>query len=412
MMTAMFRRALSRVPTGENPPRIGRPRRPRAAALLVVCGALLLPPTPAVAGPPSTPPAPQPAPLTGLALGRDRLPACAAVVAAMPARARLAQRLMIGVDGSDPGATAETVRATQVGGIFIGGNATDLLADQSLREVHAMSRAPLAVAVDDEGGRVQRIDALNGSLPSARTMSELDPLRVRELGRDRGRELAGYGITINFAPTVDVSNQRAGAVIGDRSFGNDPDQVVRLAGAFAQGQREAGMFTVLKHFPGHGHADGDSHQGRVRTPPLEQLRRDDLKPYAELIGAGGPLAGAGHDSRTGVMVGHLDVPGLTTGLPSSLTPAVYELLRGEFGFDGVVFTDDLGAMKAVTGTFELPEAVERTLAAGADVALWSTGGRVTPVLDRLDTALGAGRLDGAANDRAVARILAAKDVCS
>ena len=121
------------------------------------------------------------------------------------------------------------------------------------------------------------------------------------------------------------------------------------------------MFTVLKHFPGHGHADGDSHRGRVRTPPLAQLRADDLRPYAELLGPGGRLAGGG---RSGVMVGHLDVPGLTDGLPSSLTPAVYALLRDDYGFDGVVFTDDLGAMKAVTGSFALPEAVEQALAAG------------------------------------------------
>jgi len=387
------------------PARAGR----RAVLALAALGGLLLAPVPAAATPAPTPPPPA---LTGLALGPDRLPSCAAVVAALPERARLAQRLMVGVDGSDPDGTAQTVRSTQVGGIFIGGNATDLLRNQSLREVHAMARIPLAVAVDDEGGRVQRIDELDGTLPSARAMSRLDPLRVRELGRDRGRELAGYGITINFAPTVDVSQQRSGAVIGDRSFGNDPDQVVRYAGAFAQGQREAGVFTVLKHFPGHGHADGDSHRGRVSTPPLDQLRRDDLRPYAELVGPGGPLAGAAGGARTGVMVGHLDVPGLTTDLPSSLTPAVYALLREDYGFDGVVFTDDLGAMKAVTGRFDLPEAVERALAAGADVALSSTGGRVDQVLDRLDQALSAGRLDRAANDRATARVLGAKGVCS
>jgi beta-N-acetylhexosaminidase len=371
-------------------------------AALALGGLLLAPP--AAAAPPAPPP-----PLTGLALGPDRLPACTAVVAALPERARLAQRLMVGVDGSDPAGTAESVRAAQVGGIFVGGNATDLLRDQSLREVHAMARLPLAVAVDDEGGRVQRIDRLDGDLPSARAMSALDPLRVRELGRDRGRELAGYGITVNFAPTVDVSRQRSGAVIGDRSFGNDPEQVVRYAGAFAQGQREAGVFTVLKHFPGHGHADGDSHRGRVSTPPLDVLRADDLLPYAELIGPGGPLADT---SRTGVMVGHLDVPGLTAELPSSLTPAVYALLRDEYRFDGVVYTDDLGAMKAVSGRFELPEAAERALAAGADVALWSAGGQVDPVLDRLAEALATGRLDPAANDRAVARILRAKSSCS
>jgi beta-N-acetylhexosaminidase len=374
-------------------------------AVAALTGLALAAPAPGNAATP-TPPAP---PLSGLALGPDRQPSCAAVVSALPERARLAQRLMVGVDGSDPAATAQLVRTSQVGGIFIGGNATELLRRQSLREVHAMARLPLAVAVDDEGGRVQRIDALAGELPSARAMSRLDPIRVRALGRDRARELAGYGVTVNFAPTVDVSQQRSGAVIGDRSFGNDPDQVTSYAGAFAEGQREAGVFTVLKHFPGHGHADGDSHRGRVRTPPLAQLRADDLRPYADLIGPGGRLTGG---ERTGVMVGHLDVPGLTDGLPSSLTPAVYALLRGDYGFDGVVYTDDLGAMKAVTGSFDLPEAVERALSAGADVALWSTGGRVPQVLDRLTDALRTARLDPAANDRAVTRILRAKSVCS
>ncbi len=84
---------------------------------------------------------------------------------------------------------------------------------------------------------------------------------------------------------------------------------------------------------------------------------------------------------------------------------------GEYGFDGLVLTDDLGAMKAVTGRFDLPEAVERALAAGADVALWSTGGAVGPLLDDLEAALAAGRLDATANDLAVQRVLSAKGAC-
>jgi len=108
---------------------------------------------------------------------------------------------------------------------------------------------------------------------------------------------------------------------------------------------------------------------------------------------------------------HLDVPGLTADLPSSLTPATYQLLREEYGFDGLVLTDDLGAMKAVTGTFELPDAVELALAAGADMALWTTADPVPPIVDALEIALVDGRLDAAANDRAVERILAAKHVC-
>jgi len=382
------------------------PAAPLLAGLVTV---LLMAPAPVAAAPLPAPPQPE---VSGAALGPDRLPSCSAVVAAMAPRARLAQRLMVGVDVSDPRGTAETVRATQVGGVFLGGNATELLTDQAVRGVQAMARIPLMVAVDDEGGRVQRVDDLDGELPSARAMSAMRPLQVRELARARARALVARGVTMNLAPVVDVGDQPADAVIGDRSFGKDPRRVAQYAGNFARSQGEVGIVTVLKHFPGHGHADGDSHQGRVATPPLDELRKTDLEPYAALLGPGGPLAAAGGAGRTGVMVGHLDVPGLTDDLPSSLTPAVYALLREDYRFDGLVLTDDLGAMKAVTGTFELPEAVETALAAGADMALWSSGGRVAPVLDRLDQALAAGRLDAVANDRAVARVLVTKGACS
>ena len=357
-----------------------------------------------VAGAPAAAaPAPPPPPLTGEHLGPDRLPRCADVVAALSPRDKLAQRLMVGVDAANPRTTAENVRATQVGGIFIGGNATALLTDQALRGVQAMSRIPLAVAVDDEGGRVQRIDTLDGELPSARAMARTrTPEQVRALGEERGRQQLARGITMNLAPTVDVTGRSA--AIGDRSFGDAPDVVARYAAAFAEGQRAAGVTTVLKHFPGHGRANGDSHKGRVTTPPIADMRATDLRPYAELLGPGGPLA----DGRTGVLVGHLDVPGLTGDLPSSLAPEVYALLRGEIGFDGLVLTDDLGAMDAITDQFTLPEAVERALAAGADMALWTSGGRITPVLDHLERA----GLDPAATDAAVTRVLRTKRVCS
>jgi beta-N-acetylhexosaminidase len=373
--------------------------RKSLVVLLAALAGLVLAAAPAAAAPAPPPPPP----LTGERLGPDRLPHCADVVAAMSPRDKLAQRLMVGVEATDPRAVAETVHSTQVGAIFVGGNATALLTDQALRGVQSMARIPVAVAVDDEGGRVQRIDMLDGQLPSARAMARTrTPEQVRALGEERGRRQLARGITMNLAPTVDVTGRSA--AIGDRSFADDPDTVAEYAQAFVEGERAAGVYTVLKHFPGHGRADGDSHKGRVTTPSLDDLRGDDLRPYAALLRPGGPLT----DGRTGVLVGHLDVPGLTTDLPSSLTPAVYELLRHEIGFDGLVLTDDLGAMAAVTDEFTLPEAVERALAAGADMALWSSGGRVTPVLDHLEQA----HLDPAANDAAVSRVLRAKRVCS
>ncbi|MGI5128541.1 glycoside hydrolase family 3 N-terminal domain-containing protein [Pseudonocardia sp. CA-107938] len=362
------------------------------AAGAVLCGLVTLPAlaaTPAL--PPPAPPAPAP----------PAEPSCAAVVAGMTPQAKLAQRLVVGVDAADVAGTVATVRDTQVGGIFLGGNATALLKNQALQQVQAVSRVPIAVAVDDEGGRVQRIDDLDGQLPSARSMAKQTPEAVRALAEKRGRQLVARGVTVDYAPSVDVSNQPATAVIGDRSFSNDPAVVTTYAAAFADGLRAAGVTPVFKHFPGHGHSSGDSHKGRVSTPPLDQLRAADLRPYETL-----PQA------KDQVMVGHLDVPGLTTDLPTSLTPAAYALLRDDYRFDGVVVTDDLGAMKAITDRFTVPQAVTKALAAGADQALWSAGGDARPVLTALEKALADGTLDAAANDTAVARVLAGKGTCA
>ena len=407
-------RPLTRSPRGPRRLRLGRwPVFSLVLGLTVVLGLgvlVALPIRSSRTAPPAQAALIAPGQVSGLSLGDDRLPDCAPVVAALSPRQKLAQRLMVGVDGADPAATARLVHEMQVGGIFVGGTATALLTGQALRGVQAASRLPLAVAVDDEGGRVQRIDGIDGDLPSARTLAAtLDTANVQQIARNRGRVLAAGGVTMNFAPDVDVSDQPNGAVIGDRSFSSDPDTVAGYAAAYAQGEHEAGIFTVLKHFPGHGRANGDSHRSRVTTPPLDQLEASDLTPYAGLLRPGGPL---GDPALTGVMVGHLDVPGLTADLPSSLTPATYQLLRGTYQFDGLTITDDLGAMKSVSAELALPDAVQRALAAGADMALWTSGDPVTPVLDGLERALASGALDPKANDTAVARALAAKGVCA
>ncbi len=322
---------------------------------------------------------------------------CAQVIAAMSPRQRLAQLLMVGVNPADQGAAIELVSNQGVGGIFLGGTATKLLTDNNLAAVKAAATLPVAVSVDEEGGRVQRVDALDGPIPSARAMAAtMTPQQVRDLARTRGQALRARGVTIDFAPVADVTDQADPGVIGDRSFGADPATVTRYAQAFAQGLRDAGILPVVKHFPGHGHASGDSHQAIVSTPPLADLRELDLKPYEELL-----------DERpTAVMLGHVDVPGLTDGEPASLHPATYRLLRTEYGFDGLTITDDLGGMRAVTQRHPLPEAVLKALTAGADIAFWSSGGPAGPVIDLLEKELAPATVDAA-----VDRVLRAKSAC-
>ncbi|MCB0939759.1 MAG: glycoside hydrolase family 3 protein [Mycobacterium sp.] len=339
----------------------------------------------ALAGPVPPPAAPAP-------------PVCGDPIA-MPTRDKLAQLLMVGVrNAADARAVVEN---HHVGGIMIG-SWTDLsmLTDGSLPDIASAGPLPLAVSVDEEGGRVSRLSSLIGATPSARVLAQTKtPDEVYQLALDRGRQMRGLGITIDFAPVVDVSDQGDDTVIGDRSFSNDPAVVTTYAGAYARGLRDAGLLPVLKHFPGHGHGSGDSHTaGVVTTPPLDELMQSDLVPYRTLT-TEGPVA---------VMIGHLEVPGLTGNDPASLSPAAVNLLRsggyGGPGFNGPVFTDDLSSMAAIASRYGVAEAVLRALQAGVDQALWITTDEVPAVLDRLEKAVNAGELNMGAVEASVLRM--------
>jgi beta-N-acetylhexosaminidase len=329
-------------------------------------------------------------------------PACGDVLAAMSTRDKLAQLLMVGVTGADD--ARAVVDNQHVGGIMIG-SWTDLsMMGAPLADIAASaSPLPLAVSVDEEGGRVSRLAGLIGSQPSPRVLAQTkSPAEVHDIAFQRGQAMRGLGVTIDFAPVVDVTTESDDEVIGDRSFGSDPAQVVEFAGAYAQGLRDAGVLPVLKHFPGHGHASGDSHESGVVTPPLADLQAIDLVPYQTLT-TQAPVA---------VMVGHMQVPGLTGSDPASLSPAAYALLRsggyGGPGFGGLVFSDDLSSMGAINQRYGVADAVLKALQAGTDVALWVTTDEVPAVLDRLDKALAAGELSQARVDESVLKVAGQK----
>ncbi|WP_040793003.1 glycoside hydrolase family 3 N-terminal domain-containing protein [Nocardia paucivorans] len=325
---------------------------------------------------------------------------CAAgYLAQFTTREKLAQLLTVGVTGTDDALTV--VREHRVGGIFIGGwTDMSLLSSGEIDQVKSAANVPLMVTIDEEGGRVSRVADLIGAAPSARvTAQTMTPEQFYDASLERSRALLDLGVTVDFAPDVDVSSQPDDTVIGDRSFSADPQVVTDFADAYIRAAHEAGLGTVLKHFPGHGEASGDSHLGAVRTPPLDQLQQRDLVPFRELI-----------DSGSGVMVGHLDVPGLTEpDVPASISPQAMSLLRDGVGygarpFDGPIFTDDLSGMAAITNRMSIEEAVEAALVAGADNALWISTDAVGSVLDRLEQAVAAGRLPMEQVDASVIRM--------
>lgn len=325
------------------------------------------------------------------------------LLASLSLRQKLAQLLNVGVTGTDD--ALSIVQNEEIGGIFVG-SWTDqsMLTNREVPQVASASKLPLMVTIDEEGGRVSRVADILGPDPSAReTAQTMTVEQTYQMALERGRGLKDLGITVNYAPDVDVSSQPDDSVIGDRSYSDDPQAVVAYAGAYAQGMRDAGIFPVIKHFPGHGSASGDSHRGEVTTPPLQGLIASDLIPFRELSGTG-----------VGVMMGHLEVPGLTEpGTPASISPAAVALLRDGVGygaapFTGPVFTDDLSGMQAITDRYDIADAVQAALVAGVDQALWLTTDDVPRVLDHLEQAVASGELPQARVDQAVVTVATAK----
>src|ERR1700743_200076 len=193
--------------------------------------------------------------------------------ATLAPRDKLAQLLMVGVKNADD--ARAVVDNYHVGGIFIGSWTDMSIFDGPLAAIAASpGLLPLAVSVDEEGGRVSRLKSRIGTTPSPKVLAQTQTVaQVHDLALQRGQAMKKLGITIDFAPVVDVVTAAPDdSVIGDRSFGSDPAKVTEYAGAYAQGLREAGLLPVLKHFPGHGHGSGDSHTGGVVTPPLGPLQ--------------------------------------------------------------------------------------------------------------------------------------------
>lgn len=293
------------------------------------------------------------------------------------AEALLGQLLGIMVPHDQLPALAPSVSAGKIGLIGLLGHADSALSAR-LRALQQQAGMPLFIASDEESARVQRLDRLIYPLPSARRIVDRTLPEVEALFFDYGKAMARLGVTVNFAPLVDVG---FGPGIRQRSLGGDPSVVINYAGAIIDGLKRAGVMPVLKHFPGHGRASADSHKELPTTPPVD-LMSQDLLPYRRLL-----------DEGIAVMVGHLNVPGLGDGRPASLSEAAISgLLRTQLGFDGLVITDAFD-MGAITQRGPVADSAIRAINAGADIVLLGRIGDIPVVYRALARAYAGGELD-------------------
>jgi beta-N-acetylhexosaminidase len=277
---------------------------------------------------------------------------------------KIAQLLMVGIGSHELTRTEwEICRYHGFGGfILFSRNCRDLSQIRSL--CHSLSTtADLPfIAIDEEGGGVHRLPPPLTHFPAAAVIGQTGkPGLAERVGRATAAELALLGINLDFAPVLDVASNPTNPIIGDRSFGSTPDQVIAMALAWSEGLRRHGMISCGKHFPGHGSTDKDSHlELPVVAKSLTELREVDLKPFH-------------YACRSGIealMTAHVIFPALDERLPATLSSQILTgILRNQLGYDGVVFSDDM-EMKALTENFDTEEAALLSLRAGVDVLLY------------------------------------------
>ena len=345
-----------------------------------------------------------PTPRTSAAVRKD---AAQTLLDGMTTQEKICQLLIVHPEALTGGSTVTgmtdeltaALREYPVGGMLLSaGNMTsgEQLAALTAALSNGCKTAPL-ISVDEEGGRVARLMNTVGTtkLGSMYSYRAQGTQGAHDNAQTIARDIAAYGFNTDFAPVADVWTNKRSNAIGDRAYSDDYDEAAELVAAAVKGFHDGGVICCLKHFPGHGSAKTDSHDGAATVDKtLPQLRQEDLKPFMSGIAAGADM----------VMVGHLTVPTMDDAPASVSRKIVTNLLRYDLGFRGVIVTDGL-QMQALAQYTDGEKAV-LALAAGNDMLLEISD--VPGAVAAIEKALADGTLSRAALDESVLRILQLK----
>ena len=323
----------------------------------------------------------------------------------MSVRELVGQMFVVSVGGTEPDYYIEKmVRERNIGGVILFGynmesegqvkSLTAALQNLSMRTDPAV---PLFVAVDQEGGDIASAPWVAPQPAAAEIGRRGDPSGARDVSEETGRQLLRAGVNTNFAPVVDTG---FGAAIGNRSYGEAPELVAKMGAASVEGFEAAGIASAAKHFPNHGPAVTDSHEGLpVVNHDAKTVKSFDLPPFRAAVEAGVPM----------VMAGHLLYPAIDTERPASLSAKTISMLRQDLGFDGVVVTDDL-AMEGASGGGPPSRAAVEAVKAGADLLVVSSPAQQqADAYDAVVAAVESGEVSEGQVQASVGRILEVKE---
>lgn len=284
-------------------------------------------------------------------------------------RRRIGQLLIAGFDGYKlPVELRALAREFGLGGVILfARNVEDpeQVAELSYEAAHLVPDLPLWVSIDQEGGRVARLKAPFTEWPPMATLGRSKDVGLAErFARALASELKTVGVTLDFAPVLDIRTNPRNAVIGDRALAENAEEAARLGGVIIRALQSEGVAACGKHFPGHGDTVADSH---VELPlvehPPERLREVEFKPFRAAVAA---------DVAT-IMTAHVLVPALDEERPATLSPRIVgDILRRELGFSGVILSDDL-EMQAIANKYTAPAAAVMAIDAGCDGLLICSG---------------------------------------
>ena len=328
------------------------------------------------------------------------------LLASLTLEEKVGQLFFVRVPDTD---AVSDVSTYHLGGyILFGRDTADKTADALIQTIQSYQDAaavdtgiPLLIGVDEEGGRVSRLSSIGVTDildPMATYGAQGDTARVHEIGQTLGTQLGSVGFNIDFAPVADVVTNPNNTEIGDRSFSSDPQVAADMVAAMVEGLQSSGTISCLKHFPGHGSTEADTHEGlSVTSRTLEELRQTELLPFRAGIDAGVEM----------VMISHMSAPAITgDNTPCDLSPAIVtDLLREELGFTGVIVTDS-HEMGAITNYYGCGEAAVKAIAAGCDIVLMPNN--LEEAAGAVLTALENGELTEARINESVLRILTLK----